>query len=47
MMPVRAFADRRFKARHLRVLGALCKTYDSETGGALVSQGKIADPRRR
>lgn len=43
MVPVRAFADRRLKARHLRVLGALCKSYDRATGCALVSQAKIAE----
>ena len=42
MLPVRAFADKRFRTRHFRVLGALCKSYDKGTGGALVSQGKIA-----
>ena len=43
MVPVRAFADKRFRTRHFRVLGALCKSYDKKTGCALVSQGKIAE----
>ena len=43
MVPVRTFADKRFRARHFRVLGALCKSYDSATGCAHVSQAKIAE----
>jgi hypothetical protein len=41
-VPRRAFADRRMKARHLKVLGAICVAVDSPTGTALISQKRVA-----
>ena len=41
-VPRRAFADRRMKARHLKVLGAICVAVDSPTGAALISQKRVA-----
>lgn len=41
-VPHRAFGDKRFKARHFRVLGAICVAVDPETGCALISQARIS-----
>lgn len=41
-VPRRAFSDRRLKARHLRVLGAVCVAVDRWTGAALISQNRIS-----
>lgn len=41
-VPHRAFGDKRFKARHFRVLGAICIAVDRETGNALISQARIS-----
>lgn len=42
-VPWRAAGDKRLKARHFRVLGAVCRAVDAETGYALISQKKIAE----
>ena len=41
-VPRRAFSDRRMKARHLKVLGAICVAVDAPTGTALISQERVA-----
>ncbi len=41
-IPERALRDKRFKILHLRVLGAVCRAVDAETGFALISQERIA-----
>lgn len=41
MVPRRAFSDPRMKARHLKVLGAICVAVDPETATALISQRRI------
>lgn len=41
-VPHRAFGDKQFKARHFRVLGAICIAVDPKTGSALISQARIS-----
>ncbi len=41
-VPRRAFSDRRMKARHLKVLGAICVAIDPRTCEALISQKRVA-----
>lgn len=41
MVPRRAFSDPHMKARHLKVLGAICVAVDPETATALISQKRI------
>lgn len=43
MMPTAALSDRRLKARHLKVLGAICKAIDAETSIARLGQQRISE----
>lgn len=41
-IPQRAIGDKRFRTRHFRILSAVCRSVDPETGCALMSQNAIA-----
>jgi hypothetical protein len=42
-VPRRAFGDKRLQARHLRVLGSICKAVDNATGLSLITQTRIGE----
>ncbi len=46
-LPARAFGDLRFGPRHYSVLGVICKAADTNTGLAVISQGRIGKKGKR